>query len=103
MNKYYEIDQNRKSNCSYIGRFETENDNIADSFIASFCALLAFFRSEGFLTAMRVISTLACFIGFVGIIGSVESGNMTVGNGIIFSIFMIFIEIVCFIPRKAEK
>lgn len=103
MNKYYEIDSKRKSNCTYIGRVETENDNIADSFIEMLCAVIGFFCSEGFLTAVRVICTIACFIGFVGIIGGVEAGTMSVGNGIIFAAFMVFIEILCFIPKRSAN
>ena len=106
MNRSYNINESKKSNCTYIGsidRFETENDNIADSFIALLCTLFSFIRSEGFRTALRVVATVICFIGFVGIIGSVESGAMTLGRGILFSVFMIFVEILCFIPAKAEK
>ena len=103
MNKYYDMNESRKSNCTYIGNFETENDNIADSFVAILCAVLGFFRSEGFRTVLKVVSTLLCFIGFVGVIGGVEAGSMTVGTGIILAVFMIFIEILCFIPGKASK
>ena len=106
MNRYYDINENKKSNCTYLGsvdRFETENDGIVDSVIAFFAALVDLLRSEGFRTVLRVISTVACFVGFIGIIGSVESGSMTLGSGILFSVFMIFVEIICFIPAKQEK
>ena len=103
MNKYYDINESRKSNCTYIGSVESENDRIADSFVSLICAMIGFFCTEGFRTALRVICTVACFIGFVGIIGSVESGAMTVGNGIIFAVFMIFIELLCFVPGKSSK
>ena len=103
MNRYYDIKENRKSNCTYIGKFETENDSIADSFIAFFSALIALFASEGFRTVLRVVSTVICFIGFVGIIGGVESGAMGIGTGIIFSAFLVFLEIVCFLPVKSTK
>ena len=103
MNKYYDMNESRKSNCTYIGNFETENDNIADGFIAMICAILGLFRSEGFRAVLKVASTLICFIGFIGVIGGVESGSLSVGNGIILAVFMIFIEILCFIPGKASK
>ena len=103
MNRYYDINESRKSNCSYIGKFETENDSIADSFIAFFSALIGLFSNEGFRTVLRVISTVVCFIGFVGIIGSVESGAMEIGTGIIFSAFLVFFEIVCFLPTRSQS
>lgn len=103
MNKYYEIEKSRKSNCSYIGKIESENDVAVDSLVGFICTLIAFFTSEKVLTVVRVISTLACFVGFIGILGSVDAGTMSLGGGILLSLFMVFIEIVCFIPRKAEK
>ncbi len=103
MNKYYEMDNKRRGNCKYIGRVETENDNIADSFVEMLMALIAFLASDGFRTALRVVSTVVCFVGIVGIIGSVEAGILTVGYGVILSMLLVIIEIVCFIPKKAEK
>ena len=103
MNRYYDFENERKSNCSYIGKIESENDNIADSFIAFLCALVGLFKSEGFRTALRVVFTLISFIGFVGIIGGVEAGTMNIGLAIILAAFMVFIEILCFIPSKVSK
>ena len=103
MNRYYDFENERKSNCSYIGKIESENDNIADSFIALLCAIIGLFKSEGFRTVLRIGFTLICFIGFVGIIGGVEAGTMNVGLAIILAAFMVFIEILCFIPSKASK
>jgi len=102
MNKYYEIDTKRKGNCKYIGRVESENDNIVDSFVAMIAAIITVLSSEGFRTALRVISTVVCFVGFVGIIGGVEAGTLAVGRGVIFSMLLILIEIVCFMPKKSS-
>ena len=38
-----------------------------------------------------------------GIIGGVEAGMLTVGHGIILAMFMVAIEIACFIPKKESK
>ena len=103
MNKYYNINESRKSNCSYIGRCESEQDSVVDSIIAIICAVVAFLRSDAFLSVARVLSTVVCFVGFVGIIGGVEAGMLTVGHGIILAMFMIAIEIACFIPKKESK
>ena len=102
MNKYYEIDTKRRGNCKYIGRVETENDNIVDSFVAMIAAIVSTLSSEGFRTLLRVISTVVCFVGFVGIIGGVEAGTLTVGRGVIFSMLLVLIEIICFIPKKSS-
>lgn len=103
MNRYYDINESRKSNCTYIGKFETENDSIVDSIVAFFAALIGLFSNEGFRTVLRVVSTVICFVGFVGIIGSVEAGAMEIGTGIIFSVFLVFLEILCFLPVKSSK
>ena len=103
MNRYYNINESRKSNCTYIGKFETENDSIVDSIVAFFAALIGLFSNEGFRTVLRVVSTVICFVGFVGIIGSVEAGVMEIGTGIIFSVFLVFLEILCFLPVKSSK
>ena len=103
MNRYYDINESRKSNCTYIGKFEAENDSIVDSIVAFFAALIGLFSNEGFRTVLRVVSTVICFVGFVGIIGSVEAGVMEIGTGIIFSVFLVFLEILCFLPVKSSK
>ena len=103
MNRYYDFENERKSNCSYIGKFESENDTIADSFIALICAVIGLFKSEGFRTVLRVIFAVVCFVGFIGIIGGVESGTMGIGLAIVLAALMVFIEILCFIPSKVSK
>ena len=54
------------------------------------------------LAIIRTVVALVCFFGFVGVIGSVEAETMTVGGGIIVSLFLVFIEILCFIPKKQK-
>ena len=103
MNKYYEIERSRKSNCSYMGKVESENDRVVDSFIDLICAIVAFFSSETVICIVRVISAVACFIGFIGIVGGVDAGSLSIGRGIIFSLFLLFVEIICFLPKKASK
>ena len=103
MNKYYNINESRKSNCSYIGRCESEQDSVVDSIIAMVCAIVALIRSDAFISVSRVVSTVACFVGFVGIIGGIEAGMLTVGHGIILAMFLVAIEVACFIPKKESK
>ena len=46
-----------------------------------------------------------CLIGFVGVIGGVEAGTLSIGGGIIAAMLMVFIEILCVASsqRKSRK
>ena len=46
-------------------------------------------------TAFKVCIAVLCLVGFVGVIGGVESGSLSIGSGIIAAVFMVFIEILC--------
>lgn len=87
-----------ESNCTPVKIIETESYDTLD-FLGSIIGKLL---SSGVLSAIRTVAALLCFFGFIGIMGSVESETMTVGSGIIVSLFLVFVEILCLIPRRQK-
>ena len=55
--------------------------------------------------AFKVFMAVVCLVGFVGVIGGVEAGTLSIGGGIIAAVFMVFIEILCVSSsqRKSRK
>ena len=95
MNKTYDY-KAYESNCIPV-RTVSEDSRDALDVLGSVIGKIS---SGNILAVIRTVMALVCFFSFIGIIGSVESGSMTVGSGIIISIFLVFIEILCFIPKK---
>ena len=85
-----------ESNCTPIKISKTDSYDALDVL----GSIIGKLTSSNILSVIRAIAALLCFFGFIGVIGSVEAESMTVGNGIILSLFLVFIEILCFIPKK---
>ncbi len=90
MNKVYE-DQYR-SNCTFIGTQSRTDKKAADEHESIFEVL----SSSKAMNVFHVICSVIFFVAFIGIIGGMDAGTVPVGVGITVSIFMFFIEIVCF-------
>ncbi len=98
MNRTYSNDQ-YESNCRFV---KTANQNNEASMLDLIGNMIAGLASARVLNIIKVIFTLGCFFGFIGVMGGVESGSLSLGLGIVISAFMIFIEILCFIPKKQD-
>ncbi len=58
--------------------------------------IISLITSKNFLTVLKVLVCVACFFGFIGIIGGIDNGSITLGQGIVYSLLAIFIELICF-------
>lgn len=96
MNRTYESKE-YESNCSFVN---LNGDSHSSTALDALGKLIVGLTSAKALGILRVVLSLVCFIGFLGTIGGVESGSLSLGTGIIISIFMVFIEILCFLPKK---
>ncbi len=96
MNKTYSHNE-YESNCRFV-RINESNDESA--VLNALGDLLCRLGSARVLNIIKVILTLACFVGFIGVMGGVESGSISLGLGVVISAFMIFVEILCFAPKK---
>ncbi len=100
MNKVYNYRskyESYESNCNII-KLEKAADNT--SALDAVGAILEKLSSQNIISAIKAIIAAVCFFGFIGIIGGVESETISVGTGIIISLFLVFIEILCFRTKK---
>ena len=65
-------------------------------------AILCFFdrmfealSSPALRKGIKAVASLLCVLVFIGIIGGVEHGALTLGSGILLSLMLIFVEILC--------
>ena len=102
MNRTYDYNS-YESNCRPV-RIKNENyseNDIVDVIGDIIVKLGALLSSVAFKVFMAVI----CLVGFVGVIGGVEAGTLSIGGGIIAAMLMVFIEILCVASsqRKSRK
>jgi hypothetical protein len=58
--------------------------------------IILLITSKNFLTVLKVLICVACFFGFIGIVGGIDKGSISLGQGIVYSLLAIFIELICF-------
>ena len=103
MNAYYNHSYNkpaktREDDGLTFGEFIIALFELILSYIDKAVAVLS---SKKARIAFKSVVTAVCLLGFVGIIGGVEMGTISLGVGIIASIMLFTIEILC--VRKSEK
>ncbi len=96
MNKTYSHNE-YESNCRFV-KLNDRNDESA--VLNALGNMICNLGSARVLNIIKVILTLACFVGFIGVMGGVESGSISLGLGIVISAFMLFVEILCFASKK---
>ena len=96
MNGYYtkqeQYMQNTKPRATSAS---TGADRVADALFAFFAAILGLLRDATVRRVVRYVIVAACFFCFVGLIGGIERGSVSVGGGISLGLFLIFVEILC--------
>ena len=102
MNKAYnyrsKFDSSYESNCKIIKLVEKDSNVSALDSLGSFLSSLT---SKNIISVIKAIIAAICFFGFIGVIGGVESETISLGTGIIVSLFLVSVEIVCFYkPRN---
>ncbi len=98
MNRTYQNHQH-ESNCRFIRVEPSHNDS---SILDLIGGAIAAITSARVINIIKVVLALACFFGFIGVMGGVESGSVSLGLGVVISAFMIFVEILCFAPKKQD-
>ena len=96
MNRTYQNHQ-YESNCRFVRVEPSHNDS---SILDLIGGAIAAITSARVINIIKVVLALACFFGFIGVMGGVESGSVSLGLGVVISAFMIFVEILCFAPKK---
>ena len=80
MNAYYEYDRIHSDRRAQINIPAT---HIGDRFISLLCAIVAFFTSSVAIKIEKTGFSAVCFIGFFGVIGSMESAAISPALGIL--------------------
>ncbi len=96
MNKVY-MNNTHESNCRFVKINDRGNNSTVLNALGE---LLCGLGSARVLNIIKVVFTLACFVGFIGVMGAVENGSISLGLGVVISAFMLFVEILCFTPKK---
>ena len=103
MNKAYSYQSKYdayESNCSVVN-ISREEENV--SALDALGDMISRISSKNVIAVIRAIIATICFFGFIGVIGGVEAETLSIGNGIIISLFLVFIEILCFCRKKKSE
>lgn len=99
MNKTYNINS-YESNCTPIRiKGRTHGDSSVLEFLS---ALIGKLFSENFISIVRAVVSVLCFIAFVGIVGGVDSGSVSLGYAVIISALLVIIELFCLVPHGKD-
>ena len=103
MNGYY-TRENQYNGCTAsrasraADRMIARADRAADVLVMLLSALIGALRDRNVRTVIRYAVVAACFFGFVGLVGGIERGTMSLGGGVVLGLFLIFVEIYCLKP-----
>ncbi len=66
-----------------------------DSMLAALSLILAFLTAERTRVIARAVGFGFCLVGFVGIIGAMETGAISLGLGLLLGAALVGIELLC--------
>jgi len=93
MNGYY------SRNYEYTARVSrpvaSRTDRFLDMVYALLCTLSRVMRDSTARKIARYAVVVACAIGFIGLVGGMESGLISMGGGIFAGLALVFVEILC--------
>ena len=93
MNGYYSRDYEYTARVSRSVASRT--DRLLDTVYALLCALASLMRNGTARKIARYTVVVACAIGFIGLVGGMESGLISIGGGIFAGLALVFVEILC--------
>ena len=67
----------------------------ADAWLAALSLVLTFLTAARTRVAVRAIGFGLCLVGFVGIIGAMEAGSISLGFGLVLGGAILGIELLC--------
>ena len=89
-----------ESNCNII-KISREDDNT--SALDALGYIIGKIFSQRALSAIKAIIATLCFFGFIGVIGGVDAGTISLGGGIVISFCLILVEILCLRTSKKKQ
>ena len=97
MNAYYE----RTNKTAVIGNVKPLDLSFIDRIISILCAIVAFFTSAVAVKVEKAVVSTAGFVAFFGIIGGIESGNVSMLFGVAICAVISIVEF--FVLRSIFK
>ena len=84
MNAYFTNTKNVKRHIPHI--------NLTHGFIEFICSIVAFFTCDAVVNTIKIIISAICFIGFFGIVGGIDAGNISMSCGLFFCAILSTVE-----------
>ena len=81
---------------------EGAGNRITEALLCFFDLVIAFFSESTVRATLRVIGAVLCFIGFLFVVGAVETGAMTFAAGILTSALLVGVAFLCVYRRRAR-
>lgn len=100
MNRTYNFNS-YESNCRPVRIAKKEESN--DSILDALGGLLQKILSGNILAIVRAVASVLCFFLFIGVIGGVDKGTISIGYALVISAFLVVVEIACLVPRSRDN
>ena len=78
-----------------VGARPSKMRKAADALLAALSMILAFLTAARTRVVARAVGFGICLIGFVGIIGAMETGALSLGLGLVLGALLLGIEMLC--------
>ena len=78
-----------------VGARPSKMRKAADALLAALSLILSFLAAARTHVVARALGFSLCLIGFVGVIGAMESGAISLGFGLVLGAALLGIEVLC--------
>lgn len=95
MNGYYTRENEMQMKADMLTRASSRADRVLDVLFAMIAALAGALRDKTVRTVIRYGVVAVCFFCFLGLIGGIEQGLVSIGGGIVLGLLLVFVEILC--------
>ena len=95
MNGYYTRENEMQMKADMLTRASSRADRLLDVLFAMIAALAGALRDKTVRTVIRYGIVAVCFFCFLGLIGGIEQGLVSIGGGIVLGLLLVFVEILC--------
>jgi hypothetical protein len=95
MNGYYTREHEMQMKADMLTRASSRADRVLDVLFAMIAALAGVLRDKTVRTVLRYGIVAVCFFCFLGLIGGIEQGLVSIGGGIVLGLLLVFVEILC--------
>lgn len=95
MNGYYTRENEMQMKADMLTRASSRADRVLDVLFAMIAALAGALRDKTVRTVLRYGVVAVCFFCFLGLIGGIEQGLVSIGGGIVLGLLLVFVEILC--------